>query len=546
MLRFENLSGDPALDWTSRALSEALPVSLAKALDGPVLPASALSRTAPSLGPRPAGAPGISTERPEALLAGATRVITGYVERAGRQIKITAVTEETGTGRTLRTVTAAAPSAYAAMVQLAHGFSGRAGTLLTANADALRAYATAFESTAGSTRELLEQASRLDPDFGAAWVALASFDLARNDRAAAGEVLQTARQRKLDPLSAARLELEDANLHNNRAGAVAAMRKVVALNPADTVMLRSLAELEITAGDFKAAAADWKTVTVSSPGDPLAWNSLGYARSYAGDFAGALAALQEYNRLRPKEANPADSIGDLNYSFGKFKEAAASYLEARKRQPDFQQSSDLYKAAWATFHAGDKRSADALFEQFRRERAKSSSDAAALIAADWLYRTGRQNEAMERLRKAVTETGSATFRTGAWAQLTIWDLLAGDRARAARDAAGIGNSVSSGPVLAARFSALPSAPAAAWTARAQTLFPPGAEALRLEALGYALLLDEKRDAALPVWGQIVSLDAATDFFARAIYTRLQGKPVERPLVPDAARLNQFGALLDKL
>jgi hypothetical protein len=70
--------------------------------------------------------------------------------------------------------------------------------------------------------------------------------------------------------------------------------------------------------------------------------------------------------------------------------------------------------------------------------------------------------------------------------------------------------------------------------------------LRRLALGYALLLDGKREAALPVWQQIVNANPATDFFARAVYARLQGIAPERPLLPDPGSLNQFQGILDKL
>ena len=78
------------------------------------------------------------------------------------------------------------------------------------------------------------------------------------------------------------------------------------------------------------------------------------------------------------------------------------------------------------------------------------------------------------------------------------------------------------------------------------MIPPSVAGLRNLALGYALLLDGKREAALPVWERIVNENSATDFFARAVYARLQGKTLERPLLPDPVNLNQFSAVLDKL
>jgi tetratricopeptide (TPR) repeat protein len=547
-LRFENLSGDPALDWVGRAVGESLPVSLAGALDGPVLNSSALNRLAPALGPRPASAPGISSERAAAFLAGANRIVTGYVERPAGQIAITATEEDVPTGKSLRIVTAAGNSPMAALNQLTHQFSPRARPAPTSNPEAMRAWATALDAPPAARPDLFDQAVRFDPDFGPPWVALATLNLTRGDRAAAADVLERARDRKLDPVSRADLDLAAADLSDDRSAKFAAMRKLVSLNPGDTLLLRSLADAETAAGQFAAAAADWKKLTASSPNDALAWNSLGYARSWAGDYAGALAALREYARLRPKDANPSDSIGDLNYAFRKYGDAAASYLEAQKKQPDFEQYADLYKAAWAKFRAGDKPGADSLFSRFRTERVKArpSDGIVDLLEGDWLYRTGRQREAFAALRKFVSETQSAPLRTDAYAQITIWDLERGDREQAAKDAVAIGPKTSSAPVFMARFAAQPSAPASEWEARAERMIPPSVAALRHLALGYALLLDGKREAALPVWEQIVNSNPATDFFARAVYARLQGKEPDRPLLPDPASLNQFSALLDKL
>ena len=75
---------------------------------------------------------------------------------------------------------------------------------------------------------------------------------------------------------------------------------------------------------------------------------------------------------------------------------------------------------------------------------------------------------------------------------------------------------------------------------------PAFAGLRAIARGYALLLDGKREAALPVWQKIAEQTRATDFFVQAINTRLHGKTPDQPVLPDPANFNQFAALLDKL
>ncbi len=549
VLRFENLSGDSSIDWLGRAASEALPPSLANALDGPVLDASSILSLAPALGLRPVSAPGISTERAEAVAAGANRLIAGYIEKTGGRIRITASEEDVATGKSLRIVTAEAASPIAALERLAHELSPKAGGLPTSNGEALRAWATAMESPVAERIELLNQAVRADPNLGLAWVALTTVYVARGDRAGAENTIQQARRNKIDAFSSANLALAGAELGQDRATRIAALRQVVALSPADLLLLRSLADAETGAGEFQAAASDWKKLTVDTPNDALAWNSLGYARAYADDYAGAIAALREYEQLRPKDANPSDSIGDVNYLFRRFSDAATNYLEANRKQPGFEGYTDLYKAAWARFRAGDAKGADALMSQFRSERLKGapSDGGVELLWADWLYRTNRQSEAVAGLRKVAAETKPGGLRIDAELQLTFWDLMQNDRARATEDAALTGAMPAAAPVVIARFVAQPSASAMEWETRADRAFPSPAEAgVRRLALGYALLLDGKREAAIPVWQKIVAAGPATNFFSRAVLARLQGKTIEHPLLPDPINLNQFEAVLDTI
>lgn len=542
VLRFENLSGDPSYDWAGRAISESLPVALAGTLDGPLLESSALARATPVLGLRPATAPGDSSERAAALVAGANHAISGYFEQVDGKFRIIATDEDLATGRSIRTLTGTGTSPLTAIQDLARQFSPNTHAGLTSSEAALRAYSSGFEAAGQSKRDDFEQAIRLDSNFGAAWVGLASFEAATGDRAGAEDVMNRARRQKIDARSRTNLDLGDANLKGDRAAVVAATRRLVEVSPGDLVLLRNLAQAETAVGDFKSGVADWAKVTSILPNDVVAWNSLGYVRSYAGDYAGSLAAFRQYEKLRPKEANPQDSIGDLNYWFGKYAAAAESYLEAQKRQPGFQQFADVYKAAWAKFRAGDKAGADALFAQYRTGRTKSPDPLFPLLEGDWLYRTGREKEAVAALR-AMTASQSGQPRADAYAQLTVWDLLAGNREEAARDSAAIGPPATPA-VFLARFAALPSASVEEWKARAGKAIPAAATSLRNLAVAYALILDSQKAAAIPVWAEVVRSTTATDFFAVALYSRLQGKPV-RPLLPDPAQLNQFSALLDK-
>jgi len=552
VVRFENLTGDPALNWVGREASEVLAVSLAGAMDGPVLNPAALRRLSPALGARPATAPGLSSERDEALLAGANRLISGYLERAGKGLRVVAIDEDLATGKTLRTVSAqnagTPVNTLSMLQQLAHQISPAAKPYITTNPSASERYFRGIEEPLDASHAELSEAARLDPDFGPAWLGLARLSQLQGDRNGAEDWLAQARTHKLDSYSLAELGLEAASMRagsekENQAAKIAAMREISALSPGDINLLRSLAENETSAGEFKAAASDWKKLSDTVPGDAAVWNSLGYARSWAGDFSGAMAALNEYRRLRPNDANPLDSIGDVYYVNRKFSEAAASYQQAAVKDPNFQRFGELYKAAWAKYMAGDKTSADSLFAKFRASREKASDPLMPLLTADWLYRTGHVKDAEAGLRKALGEMQPTTLRADGYAQLAIWDLLAGDRAKAKEDAAAAGRP--STPVVAMTlFAVEPSDSASEWEARADRINAP--MQIRRVALGYALLLDGKRDAAMPVWEEIVKANPATDFFSRAIYARLKKQPDERPMLPEPNQVNQFAGLLDKL
>ena len=542
MLRFENLSGDASLEWTGRAASEILSRSLAGVMSGPVLHSAALARAAATLGSEPSTAPGISSEPADARLAGATRIITGYLQKAGSGIRVEASERDLTSQKTVRSVAAEDSTPVRAIAALARQLSSSALPYVTSDANAVRLYATGLESP-GSDAEL-EQAVAADPKFGPAWAALVTRQLARGDRDAARETIAKSSRYHLDDYDQATIDAAKATLNNDRHARVKALRRISALSPGDAVLLRTVAQSEMDEGAFANAASDWNKLAAVLPNDANAWNLFGYSLAYAGDYKGALKAIQEYQRLDPRGANPLDSIGDVQFLFRKFQEAAGSYLAANTNNPEFMNHGELYKAAWARYYAGDKSGAESLFGQFRSAREKAHDATAPLFVADWLYRTGRSADGIALLRTEAQKDSAA--KPLVYSQLAIWDLLAGDRPAAARDAASAGTPQSL-PVLLARFCSLPPASAEQWRERAETMIQgDGAANLRLLALGYALVLDGKSAEAIPVWQQIVDKSPATDFFVRAVLSKLEGQPVKRPIVPSPAEMNEFAAVLDRL
>ncbi|HEY4084513.1 MAG TPA: hypothetical protein VGM43_01185 [Bryobacteraceae bacterium] len=545
-LGFENLSGDPSLDWTGKGSSEFLSRSLEHAMDGSVLNPDALARLGQSLGPRITAAPGSSTNRASAVGSGANRLITGYVERAPGGVRVTASEEDLATHKTLRTVSVTAGAPFEALNRVAHEFSAKAAEPATTSAEAFRLYCTALEKPIQEAPALLEQAVRLDPGYGRAWIALVRTAIAGGDRARGEDMARRAHAQKLAPVDLAWIDFESATASGDRAASLAAMRKVSELEPDDIELARSLAIAETNAGDFRGAVAAWKRITTSAPQDADAWNQLGYALCWSGDYQGALAAIHEYAQVRPAEPNPLDSEGDIHFWFGKYAEAAKSYTAANVKSPSFLNGGELYKAAWAKFRAGDKAGADASFSGFQELRTRAKDPSVPLFVSDWQYRTGRAKEARSTANVAL-QKDAPPVRAAAAAQIALWDLMEGDRAAAAKDVAAGGNSGITPSGLIVRFAALPSASAAEWAARAEKdLSAPQLVALRQTALGYALILDGKRDAALPVWEEIAAKASGTDFFARVMLARLKKQQPAVAVVPDPVNVNPFASLAEHL
>jgi len=536
-VRFENLSGDPSLDWMGMAVANCLSFSLSRVMDGPVLGSDSLTRSGVGLGFEPAAAPGISAQRADALSAGVNRLYSGFIEKVGTQIRLVASAEDLSTRRTTKVASVYGSDPMNAIARLAREISPNAAPYLTSNERVLRLYSASLVEPGGGGVALLEQALSQDPNFGPAWVALANSALVRGDRAAILDAVQKGEGNRIDALSRANLEVLRARLSGNQEAQVDALRRLSDQSPGDAWLLRQVAEAQTATGRFADSAQSWKKMAEILPNNPDALNQQGYARAWSGDYSGALDALKEYARLRPNDPNPPDSLGDVQFMYRKFGEAAASYISANAKDPRFQNAGELYKAAWARFAAGDKSGADAAFGQFRSAREKSTPADLDLYIADYYFRTGRRPEAIKLLQdKASVPANSA--------QLAIWDLMGNQRDAAARRLAGIAGTPSAA-VLLAKFAAMPSATPEVWKQRADTVLRgPGAEAIREPALGYALLLDSKTDAAREVWARIVQKAPATDFFSRAVLAKLKGETLKFALLPDPVSVNPMRALVD--
>ena len=432
VLRFENLSGDRALEWSGRAMSEIVGTALSGEARTYVIPW--LSLRAAGDGSRPAAAPGISAERAPALLAGAQRLVYGQVSLVRGRLRADAAVENPSTGKIVATAWgegASATDVIGAAEALARRIAQPVRAFGTTSPAALKLYAEALDQDSLAAVEAdLQKAVAADPTFGQAYVMAIWAAVGLHDRESAMRLVEAAGAHRdgMTPLDRAWVEL---HLAGSRADAGARKRALLALTrlyPADPSAWTTLSEIAMAGRDYAEAGRYLRAVTALHPDEPLLFNQLGYAEAYAGNLAAALAAGQRYQRLRPRDANPLDSLGDFSLHLGRMRDAERYYEEASRRAPAFLEGLDLFKAAWARLMTGDVKGADAIFDRYLAARTSARDPAAPLRHAQWDWLAGRRREAIARLADLDAAT-PAELASQARMQLALWKLELGGEAR---------------------------------------------------------------------------------------------------------------------
>jgi len=554
-LRFENLGADQASDWVGRALPEAIAGQLEGLPEVYPIAARRLHGLDATLGPRPVAAPGISTERAEALAAGANRIAYGeYMVRGGR-LEARLSLEDPETRKTVRVISASAGGGdvLAAAAALAQGISGRLASYATRNPAALKAFILALEDADPvAAGQNLEQSLAADPDFGPAYEQLAQVKLRQEDPATARDALERglARGAGIGPVERARLELDLAVLRGDEEARERALASLTRAEPADPSRWRDLGVAQMARHRFAPAAAAFRNSLRIEPDDPDTLNQLGYAATYDGHDEEAVRALTRYRKLQPANPNPADSLGDIHLIAGRLREAERYYLEAAKINPDFLSGSEFYKASMARLMTGDVTGADALAQQYAGERTAAHDPLADFRRAQWSWISGRRQAACQQMEKLAREAESSAARQAesparevaarAYAEVSIWNALLGQREAAeamSQKAVALATPSSAGAALLARFLAQPPASPAEWTARAGRLLPDAAQAsLRNLALACALLLAKQYQAAAPLLQQLYDGGQIGD---ESIPVLLAWADLETGRVNDAASLLRF-------
>ncbi len=392
LLRFENLAADPSLDWIATAAPGML---VAELIGG--------SHTLPLR---------VETVR-DAYLDNATRMVHGYFDKRAGKLHFEIAVEDPERRKMMSTASAEGEP-LAAMNSMAQTIAN--------HSERPRVFDLQQHSGVRVGPGDYERAVALDPDFGEAWLAWMEKLAAGGDRARALETAQQALARSglRSGIERAQIELAAGTLRNDDSGRRAALQKLTQLAPADPSPQLDLAKLEMAARHFaEAARASRDAIQAGANGSDLE-NSLGYAEALAGDLDAARKAFEAYGRQPGQAVNALDSLGEALFIDGKFGEAETAFLQASAKDPGFLNGGELWKAAHARWLKGDLSGADSLLEKYWEIRVKARDPLVVWRRANWLYETGRREQAVMLLSHAPPEAGEVPRR-----QLAVWDDLAG-------------------------------------------------------------------------------------------------------------------------
>jgi tetratricopeptide (TPR) repeat protein len=512
ILRFENLSGDTSLNWMGRALSEIVASEVYPAGKMRVILAPTLHGLDRVLGLRPVSAPGISAEDSQALAAGATLLGYGDYSVRNGKLEVRLTLEDSRAIKASKVIEASAPAGdvLGAGTALARQISDKSVPYGTRSPQALEAYTKALESSDLAVREVgLGAALAADPDFVPPYRFLAEVKAPR-DRAGAVATLEQALARgNISELDRARLELQSAELSGNADARQSALAKVVKLDSGDAGAWRSLGDTMMNRHDYRQAQQAYQKASALEPEDAALFNLTGYAAGQAGDLDAAMSALRRYAALRPNEPNPLDSMGDVQLSAGRFGDAENFYLQSVKKDPNFENSGSLIKAAVAHLLTGDVPGANNLAERYLAARAQAKDPIVDYRRAQWSWISGRRKAAAQQMGAFALASESGPLReiaSRAYAELAVWSLVFGDRNGAAslsQKALSLAGPASAGNALVARFLSQPPASSSEWAVRAEQQFPgPAQSAIRNFALAYALLINQQFQPAMLLFRQM--------------------------------------------
>ena len=355
---FDNLTGDPKLDWLRTGLTDMLVTNLSQSPSLRVLSTSRLYQLLEDLGHRDDRSTSAGVVARVAQRAQATTAIVGSYVRAGSQIRIQASLQDARTGEVIASerVEGDAESGLFPLVdELTGRLRGRLETrtarlmshgrkiedVTTTSIEAYKAYAEGSRLherlQERDAQAYFEKAVRFDPGFAMALAKLSvvhanlgNMDEARGYSARALDKAGSLPPAERHYIEGRHLSLDPATLDQ----AIAAYGRAVDEAPDHTSARNNLAQLLIEQRRYPAALAHLEELRRRGMTFPGTWMSLAEAYVATGQPDRGREALESYAREHPDRSAAYENLGLFELVQGRLDPALAAFDRAAALGPD--------------------------------------------------------------------------------------------------------------------------------------------------------------------------------------------------------------------
>ncbi len=420
VLFFENVTGDPSLDWLHTGLTEMLVTDLSQSPHVEVLPTERLYQILQELNRLDERITSIEVMQEVAARAGVETLVLGSFMKAGENIRINIRVQEAKSGKILATekVEGVGESSVFSMVddltrrvrtrfdvpadadaELDRGLKD----VTTSSLEAYRYYAEGINLHQRFQQEeaiaLFEKALEVDPGFA---MALAKLSVIHNNLGHESEADEFGRRalEHLDRLSARERYYIEGNYYARRRAtfgrAIEAYRKTVEHYPDHTSARNNLALLYQDFERYEEAIEEGESLIRAKFEFAGIYNIVALSHAARGDLAKGHQVVQDFVERYPENWVGYANLGWHLLKWGKLDESMGAYQKADSLRPDNWRN---LTGIWAIHALREEWSASAGVA----ERMASSSDpfmkslGANAIAVNALYR-GRSREALAAIQ----------------------------------------------------------------------------------------------------------------------------------------------------
>ncbi|HES59368.1 MAG TPA: tetratricopeptide repeat protein, partial [Caldithrix sp.] len=217
---------------------------------------------------------------------------------------------------------------------------------MTTSVEAFRCYSSALENREkffhGKSEEWIEKAVKADTNFAAGYLLMAEikFNLGKRDDA---QKAVTAARRKIDKLSQAqkyKLELLELRFDYSREKHITKLKQAIEEFPSNVDFHLELGRIYREIGEFEEALEQFEIVKEFRPNQKTIYNDLAYIYALLQDYKTGLAYINTYKKMAPDEPNPFDSAGEILMFAGRLEEAIPQLKTALSIDPTFYHSAE--------------------------------------------------------------------------------------------------------------------------------------------------------------------------------------------------------------